>query len=454
VALGCGGAAEATKEVRAAVGSTTARRPATARRSGGIRLRHGRLLLRASTVAIVGVAVWSFLLAPIVGHFVGNFEDFSAYIGAGRNMAAGHSPYAAFDGNVSVVMTGFDYPPFASLLVRPLALLSDGGAVTLWLWLSLACTVVGALVLARTALPAHWPRTELALLAAFGFAPAAYNYWHGQMNPVIFLLLALAFRTWVQGRELSTGALLGLAAGIKLSPIVLVVLLLRRGWWRGTAVMAGTVVASIAVTIPVIGFNAVHTFLTVVLPTLTRETGWIYNQSLGGLLSRVTDHSVLLIGPTSWLLHGTVFLVAAVVLGFAAWRVRPGDRDPVERGAEFGLGVTAMLLAASIAWFPHFTHLLIPLAAGAALIAQRGLHVEKRLAQAAVATLVVFGLVVPLVVASIDMQTMVTVHGTAGWWPFLQLFSLPGVTAAVLFLALRNALRTPRAQRPPQPVAA
>jgi hypothetical protein len=214
------------------------------------------------------------------------------------------------------------------------------------------------------------------------------------------------------------------------------------------------VMASIAVTIPVIGFNAVHTFLTVVLPTLTRETGWIYNQSLGGLLSRVTDHSVLLIGPTSWLLHGTVFLVAAVVLGFAAWRVRPGDRDPVERGAEFGLGVTAMLLAASIAWFPHFTHLLIPLAAGAALIAQRGWQVEKRLAQAAVATLVVFGLVVPVVVASIDMQTMVTVHGTAGWWPFLQLFSLPGVTAAVLFVALRNALRSQRGQRPPQPVAA
>ena len=408
-----------------------------------LRLRHGRLLLRASTVAIVAVAAWSFLLAPLLGHFTGRFEDFSAYIGAARNMAAGRSPYAAFDGNVSVVMTGFDYPPFASLLVRPLALLSDSGAVTLWLWLSLACSVTGALVLARAALPASWPRTEIALIGALAFAPATYNYWHGQMNPVIFLLLALSFRSWVRGRELSCGLLLGLAAGIKLSPIVLIVLLLRRHWWRGAAAMALTVAASVAVTLPVIGAGAVRTFMTVVLPTLTRETGWIYNQSLGGAVSRAADHSVLLIGPTSAVLHAAVLGLGVVVLGVAAWRVLPGQRDRVERGAEFGLGVTAMLLCASIAWYPHFTHLLIPLAAVAALAAQQGWQVERRAVQAALACLAVFGLVVPLVLDIIDMHTMTSVAGTPAWWPFLQLFSLPALAAAALFVALHRALGRP-----------
>jgi alpha-1,2-mannosyltransferase len=406
-----------------------------------LRLRHGRLLLNASTVAIVAVAVWSFVLAPLLGRFGGHFEDFSAYIGAARDMSAGRSPYAQFDGNVSVVMTGFDYPPFAALLVRPLALLSDSAAVTVWLWISLACTLVGAQVLARAALPASWPRTQLGLLAAVAFAPAAYNYWHGQMNPVIFLLLALSFHAWVDGREKTTGALLGLAAAIKLAPIVLVVLLVRRGWWRGAATMLATVLASLGVAASVIGLSGVRTFMATVLPTLVRETGWIYNQSLGGTASRVVDHSVLRIGPTSALLHWSIMAISAAILLVVMWVVRPGQRDRVERGAEFGLGVLAMLLAASIAWYPHFTHLLFPLAAIAALVAARGWALERRLALAALAAGAVFVVLVPLVLASISMETIVSIHGTAGWWLFLQACSLPSLTVGVLFVALTRSLR-------------
>jgi alpha-1,2-mannosyltransferase len=358
-------------------------------------------------------------------------------------MAGGRSPYASFDGSVSVVMTGFDYPPFAAVLVRPLALLSDQAAMTLWLWVSLACTVAGALVIARTALPESWPRTDIALLAAFAFGPAAYNYWHGQMNPVIFLLLALAYRAWVRGRELPAGVLLGLAAGVKLAPAVLIVVLLRRGWWRGAAAMVATGLASVGVAAAVIGVSGVRTFVETVLPALTRETGWIYNQSLGGVLSRLGDHSVLSVGPGSTALHVAVLCGAAVLLGVAAWVVRPGRRDDAERGAEFGLAVTAMLLAGSIAWYPHFTHALIPLAAAAGLVAQRGWRVEKRVGQAAVALLVLLGLVAPLVLASIDMQTIDNLHHTGAWWPALQLFSLPALAALGLVAALVASLRRP-----------
>ena len=411
-------------------------------RRAPIRLRHGRLLLRVSTVAVTAVAAWSFVVAPLLGHFGGRFEDFSAYLGAARSMAAGHSPYASFNGNVSVVMTGFDYPPFAALLVRPLALLSDSAAVTLWLWFSVACTVTGAVVLARTVLPARWPRTELALLATFAFGPAGYNYWHGQMNPVIFLLLALALRSYVEDEQTKTGVLLGLAAAIKLSPVVLVVLLFRRRWWRGTAAMAATIVASVAAAVPVIGVSGVRTFVDTVLPSLARETGWIYNQSVGGLFSRVADHSVLQVGSASALLHTAVLAAALAILGVCFWMVRPGQRDRAERGAEFGLGVTGMLLAASIAWYPHFTHLLIPLAAAAGLVAARGWRVERRLGQAALAGLAVFGLLVPVVVASIDMGTMQRLSTSAAWWPALQLFSIPCLAALALFVALARSLGT------------
>ena len=72
------------------------------------------------------------------------------------------------------------------------------------------------------------------------FAPATYNYWHGQINPLIFLLLALAYRAYTRDREIVTGLLVGLAAGIKIAPVVLVLLLLRRHWWRGTAALLAT----------------------------------------------------------------------------------------------------------------------------------------------------------------------------------------------------------------------
>lgn len=414
-------------------------------RRTGLRIPHGRLLLHAATAAIVAVSVWLFVVAPLTGHFTGQFEDFRAYIGAARDMAAGHSPYTAFDGNASVVMTGFDYPPFAAVLVRPLALLSDHAAMTLWLFISLACTVAGAVIVARTALPASWPRVELGLLGALAFSPATYNYWHGQMNPVIFLLLALAFRSWVRGRELSTGVLLGLAAGIKLAPLVLVVVLLRRRWWRGAAAMAGTGLATVGLAALLLGSGVVRGFLSDVLPSLTRETGWIYNQSLGGVLSRVADHSVLLIQPAVAVLHEASLVGGVVLLGLAAWAVRPGRRHPAERGAEFGAAVTAMLLAGSIAWFPHFVHLLIPLGAAAGLVAARGWRAERRLLAAIVAALLVFGMVTPLAISAIDMTLLQSLQGGAAWWPALQAFSLPALSALVLLGVLVRALRRPPA---------
>jgi alpha-1,2-mannosyltransferase len=415
-----------------------------------LRLPHARLLLRATTVVVVAVTLWLFVVAPLTGHFSGQFEDFRAYLAAARDMAAGHSPYRSFDGQFSVVMTGFDYPPFGAVLVRPLALLSDQAAMTVWIVLSVACTVAGAFVVARTALPESWPRTEIALLGALAFCPATYNYWHGQMNPVIFLLLALAFRSWVRGREVSCGVLLGLAAGIKLAPAVLIVVLLRRRWWRGTAAMALTGLASLGVAALAIGPSTIRTFVTGVLPSLTRETGWLYNQSLSGALSRAADHSVLDIQATLPWLHDLSLLGSVALLGVAAWAVRPGGRDAAERGAEFGVAVTAMLLAGTIAWYPHFTHLLIPLAAAAGLLAARGRRVEGRLLQATLAVLLLFGVLLPIALSNLTaISQLRSAQDGAGWWPLLQAFSLPALSVLALFGTLVHALR----RRQPLPVA-
>ncbi|TMB92521.1 MAG: hypothetical protein E6J45_02020, partial [Chloroflexi bacterium] len=67
---------------------------------------NGRLLLRVAALLATGVAVKSFVVDPLTGHFAGSFEDFAAYMGAARSMAHGGSPYAQFDPS-TVVMGGF-----------------------------------------------------------------------------------------------------------------------------------------------------------------------------------------------------------------------------------------------------------------------------------------------------------------------------------------------------------
>jgi alpha-1,2-mannosyltransferase len=409
------------------------------------RQRQGRLLLRVTVIAASLVALKAFVIDPLSGHFAGSFEDFSVYLGAARSIAVGGSPYAHFDPG-TVVMSGFIYPPFAAVLISPLGALSDRGAVSLWLVLELFCTIAAAVILARTALPKGWPRVELGLLAALTFAPATYNYWHGQINPLIFLLLVLAYQAYVRDRDIVCGVCIGLAAGIKLAPIVLVLLLLRRRFWGGAVAALATGAVTAVVGFLVLGAGASHTFLTSVLPALNRATGWIYNQSLGGLVSRLGGQSVLRVQPTS--LAVTVGSIAAAVgvLAVATWTVRPDGRSAEERGAEFGLGVTAMMLAGSISWFPHFTYLLIPLFAAVGLVASRGWRTERTLLTAAAATLLVFAVVAPAAIARLNVNWIALSH-SAAWWPLLQLFSLPCLAAVWLLVALATSLHASGTER-------
>jgi alpha-1,2-mannosyltransferase len=402
------------------------------------------VLLVAAAVAVVA-SIAFFVVAPLTGHFSGPFEDFSAYLGAARSMAAGGSPYAQFTPS-TVVMSGLIYPPFAALLFRPLALLSDRSAMLLWLWLNLASAVAGAILVARTALPKSWPAIELGILAALVFDPATYNYWHGQINPLLFLLLAGAYWAYVKDRQVTAGVLLGLVAGIKIAPVIFLILLIRRRWWRATAAMLVTGAVTVALGAVALGIRVNLTFFTEVLPDLNRATGWIYDQSLGGAVSRLANQSVLRVQPTSVLVQIANVVAALLVLWLAGWATRPEPMTPQERGAEYGLGIIAMLLAGGIAWYPHFMYLLIPLFAVLGLIAARGWRAERSTALAALGVLVVFGLVAPLAISDLSMNGLVAVSRTPAWWPFLQLCSLPCASALWMAIALAR-----RLQREPSP---
>jgi len=405
--------------------------------------RLGLLTLRvaAATYAVGGVA--TFLITPLLGRFHGEFEDFNAYLGAANAVGRHADVYGPFTHQVSnVALSGFDYPPIVAWLVQPLAGMPPTAAATLWLWLGVACTAVAALIAAYELLPRTWPRVELAVLATFALSTSTYNYWHGQMNPEVFLLLALALRGWMRGNQVRCGLFIGIAASIKLAPVVLVVVLLRRRWWRGSFAAVATILGSVLAASVLLGTAPLREWITRVLPVLMRQDGWLYNESLNGAVNRLFGHGVLSVAPSSVAISVLTILITVAVVAMLVVAVSPRERPPAQRGAEFGAGVLVSLLVGTITWYPHYVSATIALFAVLGLIAsERG----RRSAALLVAT-GGFGasiaVMAPLLIAlAASWQGVIALSHSPWWWPSLQLASLPALTATALLVALVSNLR-------------
>jgi alpha-1,2-mannosyltransferase len=410
------------------------------------------LLITAAAIAATAAAVLNFVILPLAGAFTGRFEDFAAYAQAAHAVATASSPYASFD-PTTIVMSGFDYPPFAAVILRPLAALSTHWQEIVWLWIALAALVGGAVITARALLPASWPRARLGLLLALTFPPATYNLWHGQMNTVIFLLLALALSDYLSGHRTRCGLILGVAAGIKIAPIVLLIVLARRGWWRGAVCGLAAGAATLATGLVALGWPITHHYLTSVLPVLNRDNGWIYNQTWNGVVNRLADHSVLAVGPPAAWPHVVATALSVATIGVLLVAVSRSTRSRAQRGAEFGCGVVAMLLVGTVSWYPVYVHLLIALAAAAGLAHERGVR-GRALAGWTVAAIAGVGGVAGTAIAALTIQSIAAIASGPFWWVFLQACSLPALMAAGLLVAMAGPLRAGAPTSAPLRVAA
>lgn len=404
--------------------------------------RRGLLLVRVAAIAATIAGLLDFVVAPLQGRFAGEFEDYQDYLAAARAVTQHTDIYGSFLNHVQPIpVQGFDYPPVIAWLLQPLAGLPSTTAATAWLVLLLACTVAGTAIIAFELLPASWPRLELTAVSALLYAPVTYNLWHGQMSAVVYLLLALALRSWLRGRQISLGVYIGIAALIKIAPILLIVLLLRRRWWAACASLAVTLAVGLGGGILALGAGTLREYVTSVLPVIGQQNGWIYNQSAAGAVNRLVGHSVLAFQPGSLLVSVVTVGIAVAAVGFAAWIVRPGEAARDTRGGEFAVGILAMLLAGSVTWFWHLGALLIVLAAAAALVAGGRLRHRRGLVITGAVALLTTGLIAPVFLAFVSMSGLITVSHTRWWWPALQLISAPALAISALFVVLVVALR-------------
>jgi Glycosyltransferase family 87 len=407
--------------------------------------RAALLVLRAAAAAATIAGILDFVVAPLQGRFTGIFEDFQDYFAAANAVVHHTDIYVTFLNHVQPIpVQGFDYPPIVAWLLQPIAWMPASTAATAWLLLLVACTVAATAIIAYELLPATWPRLELTAIFSFVFAPATYSLWHGQMSAVVFLFLALALSSWMRGRQVSLGVFIGVAACIKIAPIVLVVLLVRRRYWKACSSLAATLAAGVGGGVLALGGGTLYEYATRVLPVLTWQNGWVYNQSVAGAANRLLAHSVLAFQPTSAMITVITVAVAVAAIVAAALVVRRDDVARETRGAQFAVGVLAMLLAGSVTWFWHLGALVIVLAASAAFVTSKRDRRTRSVMVASVAVLLASGVFAPVLIAMASMSSLVAASHTWFWWPLLQLISVPAFACAALFVVLIVRVRDAR----------
>jgi alpha-1,2-mannosyltransferase len=285
---------------------------------------------------VVGLAV----AAAVAGAIRGGFKDLLVYQYAGQWLLDGLSVYDLRD---PVNDLPFTYPPFGAVAAVPLSWLPAWLAAALWTGASVAALAV-VVVLVRRALghPTSGWLVATLTVGALALEPVWQTLTFGQVN--LLLMLAVLVDLLHPERRWS-GVLLGITAGVKLTPLVFVVLLVmvgrRRSAGRALATFTGTVV---------IGFLAMPgpaaTYWTDGLVDADRvgPPALAHNQSVYGVLTRLLDGPP----PTAlWLAFAVPLAVGVLLVGAAWWRRG-------ERVLGTCLAAVSMLLASPVSWSHHW----------------------------------------------------------------------------------------------------
>lgn len=253
-----------------------------------------------------------------------------------------------YDYRVPGTTYGFTYPPFAAVVMLPMALVGLHVAIAVALLLNLAALAFSLRVLAGRSWRRYgWYGCALVACGLALFEPLRDTFSFGQVNILLLALVLLDCRLLATGRERWAGVGIGLAAAIKLTPAAFIGLLLVARRWRAAAVATAVAAAATALAAWVAP-DASRFYWTHAMWDTTRvgRLDYVSNQSLQGILARL-DVS----GREVWA------VVVLVVLG--VWVAR--TRRAVVAGnwtAAFALtGLTACLVS-PITWVHHLVWLL------------------------------------------------------------------------------------------------
>ncbi|NIH84054.1 glycosyltransferase 87 family protein [Amycolatopsis granulosa] len=297
-----------------------------------------RIRFRAAMVLVLSVATW--VLA------VPGFIDLHVYRTGGLAWRTGVGLYSPeFAQMVPGARLPFTYPPFAAILFAPVQLLQWHLSKFVISFVSAAALAVTTTLVARRLFARQAVADAVGMSAAALWVlsePVRQTIWYGQINLILMGLVAadcLLPRTrWPRG------LLVGVAAAIKLTPAVFVLLFLVRGRYRAAATALGSFAACGLVAWLLAPHDSVE-YWTQTLFQTDRIGGavYAYNQNIQAVLARLLPGSNLL-----W----AVLAAAAMALAVVAAR---RARDEVTALLAIAAGG---LLASPVSWSHHWVWVL------------------------------------------------------------------------------------------------
>jgi hypothetical protein len=318
-------------------------------------------------------------------------SDVLAFVQAGKDLVAGRDIYHNDDGSKN----SYVYPPFwacvTALLTWLPPLLVDAGWYILNIWLILPVLAMSYrlftgqnfLTLARRE---RWTLGALSVL--FSLRYIVRNAQDANINMVIlFLIVAGAYLTERPGRQggipecRPAGAgLVGIAAAIKILPLVFIVWYAARGKWKEAAYLLGAFAAATLLPVIVTGFPAlVHSlgsFITYSRTQFGPAGIEIENFSLWGTLGRLFSHSVAFEYPDGHPVFVNIMAASPATIKFltvalsggilgAVWGATLDERKRTGNGAtgirmgSFALMLVAMNLVSILTEDHHPVGLLV-----------------------------------------------------------------------------------------------
>jgi alpha-1,2-mannosyltransferase len=331
-------------------------------------LRATSATTRGWIATAAGAAAVVVALVVLYSAYLPLMNDFEVYYyGGSRVLQTGETGvnelYAPRDG------LPFTYPPFAALLFALLATLSISASSLVFITTALAGAAVVSAWLARHYFGirgwkdafADWRFRAVALAgtaAILLLGPWRDTFDFGQINIILMGLILADFALYGKSRagemRWPAGLLIGLAAGIKLTPLALRLDFLVRRGFKAVGGMAAGFFGSIALSWALLPQASV-TFWTRILPDTGRigGPGYVDNLSVKGLLIHL--------GLPDSGFTSAVWLVISLALVAVAALVIKWAVDADENFVAVSATALLMLLISPVSWSHHWVWMAVAL---------------------------------------------------------------------------------------------
>lgn len=300
----------------------------------------------------------------------GHNYDFFQYYAAGHDWLAGLDPYRNHPGDPRAIphprhedktISGYIYPPTWLPVFGLFARLPYDDSRQVWAALTLALLGLGLGIAALCSPDRRLEVVAAGVLLSLASCPLLYHLHQGQADLIVSSLAAAGFVLYGRWRSWPTALLLAAAIALKLTPALLLLVMVL--YYRDMRLLAKAAVAGaalVAASLPVVTPALYAEYLTQTLPTISTPVESIHNQSLARL----------------WAGHTTVVtaieLAAVALLFLVAWLSGRQRRSPdlgtqprptdLESSAVLLFTVVVWLCVSPLSWQMGYVAVIIPLA--------------------------------------------------------------------------------------------